>query len=79
MGLIRLLMESLLHDILAFRGGQYDHFIYGDNDLGASYSADEEGVIDIVTLTLTIHGQPPSGRKDVVVLTWPPAWRRLFL
>lgn len=78
MGLFRQLMEPLLHDMLAFRGSPYDLFIYGDNDLGASYSANEEGVIDILTLTLTIHGQPPSGREDAVVLTWPPAWRRLF-
>jgi hypothetical protein len=70
MGLFRLLMEPLLHDMLAFRGSPYDHFIYGDNHLGASYSENEEGVIDIVTLTLTIHGQPPSRREDAVILTF---------
>lgn len=62
----------------AFRASPYDHFIYGDNDLDDSHSADEDGVIDIVTLIPTIHGQPTrdarrmrpsSGRDDAVVVT----------
>jgi hypothetical protein len=57
------------YDMLAFRASPYDYFIYGKNDLDASYD----------TLIPTIHGQPARdarrrkpwyGRDGVMVVAW---------
>lgn len=42
--------------MLAFHASPYDHFIDGDKDLDTSHSTDGDGVIDIATLILTVHG-----------------------
>lgn len=58
------------HDMLAFRASPYDHFIDGDNDLDTSHSTDDDGVIDIVTLILTIHGQHCARRSGDETAVW---------